>query len=170
MPIRRTYACPECMHLFDVVLAMDQVDEPPPDCPKCAAWDLRTQTQQQFKAPGIINSSPRSRANAVVEDIMANDYHVADVQRDRHEGATPKVRYVPKDIDGNKIADNRPRTSGPPANWNAIPQGALSEAIAFGKQTRKQHGTGLDVLQSNLKSGAQADLIEVSKRRSAKIW
>jgi hypothetical protein len=49
-------------------------------------------------------------------------------------------------------------------------QGALEGAIAAGRQMRLRHGSGLDVLQANLKSGVQKDLIEVSKQRSVKIW
>jgi hypothetical protein len=46
----------------------------------------------------------------------------------------------------------------------------LEGAIAAGRQMRVKHGSGLDVLQANLKSGAQKDLIEISKQRSVKVW
>ena len=155
MPIRRTYGCPECNHLIEVILTMDQVDDPPPSCPECD----RREMQQEFKAPGIVNSSPHSRAQALTEDILANDYHVADINRDRRREAKPKVRY--KDSTPNQL----------PSNWNsvAVPD-AMATALAVGKQNRLAFGSGLDVLQANLRSGAQADLIEVSKKRSAKIW
>ena len=42
--------------------------------------------------------------------------------------------------------------------------------MAIGRETRIKHGNGLDVLQGALKSGAQPDLIEASKRRSMKVW
>jgi hypothetical protein len=42
--------------------------------------------------------------------------------------------------------------------------------MALGRQTRREHGDGLDVLQHSLKTGAQPDLIAISKRRSMKVW
>jgi hypothetical protein len=161
MPIRRTYACPECNHYWEIELTLDQADAPAPDCPRCIAYDLQTTGQQQFKAPGIVNSSPQSRANAVAEDILANDYHVANMQRDhRAESRPSRVRY--KDQSGPTL----------PSTWGSsthVPV-TLGDALAIGRQNRKEFGTGLDVLQANLKSGAQKDLIEVSKQRSAKVW
>ena len=41
MPIVRTYACPECNHYMRVTLSMEQADDPPPDCPRCNAYDLQ---------------------------------------------------------------------------------------------------------------------------------
>ena len=159
MPIRRTYVCPECNHFFEVVLTMDQADDPAPNCPRCAAWDLQHETQQVFKAPGIVNSSPHSRAQALTEDILANDYHVADIDRDRRHEAKPKVRY--KDQTSTVMPSTWTNVGGPDV---------MNAAIATGRQTRLEFGSGLDVLQANLRSGAQPDLIEVSKKRSPKIW
>jgi putative FmdB family regulatory protein len=158
MPIARTYQCPECFHRIEVMLEAAQWDDPPPECPACAAREM----EQQFK-PVAIGGSNHARAHAIAEDIIANDYHVADYQRDRHEGMRPKVRY--KDQTATAM----------PASWGGLPgkvmQGpSLEAAAAIGRQTRLEFGSGLDVLQSNLKSGAQPDLIEVSKRRSARIW
>jgi putative FmdB family regulatory protein len=155
MPIRRTYACPECNHFMEVTLSAEQWDDPPPSCPACDEREM----QQRFKAPGIVNSSPHSRAQALTEDILANDYHVSDIQRDRHRESRPKVRY--KDSTPSQL----------PSNWNTITAPAAMEtALAVGRQNRLEFGSGLDVLQANLRSGAQADLVEVSKKRSAKIW
>jgi hypothetical protein len=155
MPIRRTYGCPECNHLIEVTLTMDQVDDPPPSCSECDRRDM----QQHFKAPGIVNSSPHSRAQKLADDILANDYHVADIERDRRHESRPKVRY--KDSSPNEL----------PSNWNSVAvPAAMETALAVGRQNRMAFGSGLDVLQANLKSGAQPDLIEVSKKRSAKIW
>ena len=42
-------------------------------------------------------------------------------------------------------------------------------AIAAGRANRLRYGSGLDVLQHNLKTGVQPDLIELSKRRSIKL-
>jgi hypothetical protein len=42
--------------------------------------------------------------------------------------------------------------------------------MAAGRQTRLKHGSGLDILQANLKSGVEPDLIEVSKRRAMRVW
>jgi putative FmdB family regulatory protein len=153
MPIVRTYQCGECFHRIEVTLAAEQWDDPPPSCPECE----RREMQQQFK-PFAINGSPHAKAAAMADDIIANDYHAADFNRDRHEGSTPTVRYK----------DQTPDL--PKANWQAIGREALEMAIANGRQTRLAFGSGLDVLQANLKSGAQPDLIEVSKRRSARIW
>jgi hypothetical protein len=62
-------------------------------------------------------------------------------------------------------------TSGtiPASQWTAA-QETLQAAVASGRQTRLKHGSGLDVLQSNLKSGAEPDLIEKSKQRMIKLW
>jgi hypothetical protein len=45
----------------------------------------------------------------------------------------------------------------------------LEAAVTEGRQTRLKYGSGLDVLQAHLKSGAQPDLIELSKRRSPRV-
>jgi hypothetical protein len=130
-----------------------QWDDPPPSCPECD----RREMEQQFK-PVAIGGSLYARASAIAEDILEKDYHVGNIQRDRHEGAKPKVSYKDQ------------TSTVAPSSWNAIGREAIENAAALGKQTRLNFGTGLDVLQSNLKSGAQPDLIEVSKRRSARIW
>lgn len=157
MPIIRTYQCAECFHRMEVTLAAEQWDDPPPDCPRCVAHDLQEPMQQDFK-PIALGGSLNAKAHAVAEDIIANDYHVADYNRDRHEGAKPKVRY--KDQTAQMM----------PAEWKSFNAPSLEAAAAIGRNTRLQFGSGLEVLQSNLKSGAQPDLIEISKRRSAKIW
>lgn len=155
MPIVRTYQCADCFHRIEVTLAAEQWDDPPPSCPECD----RREMQQQFKAPGIVNSSPHARAQKLTEDILANDYHVADIDRDRHREARPKVRY--KDSTPSQL----------PSNWNTVTAPAAMEtALAVGRQNRLEFGSGLDVLQTNLRNGTQADLIEVSKKRSPKIW
>lgn len=156
MPIRRTYACPECMYQWQVVLTLEQADEPPPQCPRCSA-----QSQQEFRAPGIVGVQgggiARERANRLVEDIVSNDYGAANFHRDNHEGSTPRVTY---------------KDQGNPAQrstWGVAGE-TLQAAISEGRKMRLAHGSGLDALQANLKSGAQPDLIEVSKRRSGRIW
>lgn len=152
MPIVRTYACLECNHWFDVTLTAEEWDAPEPDCPACAV-----RTQQQFKPPGIIGSN-NARAHAIAEDIIANDYHAADFQREWRREGTPAVRY--KDQNASTM----------PSSWNGV-QGALEQAVAIGRQTRNRYGgTGLDVLQSNLRSGAEPDLIANSKKQSIKVW
>ena len=154
MPIRRTYACPECNHFWEIELTLDQADTPSPSCPACDAREA----QQIFKAPGIVNSSPHSRASAITEDILANDYHVGDVNR---SPSRSKLRY--KDQTSTAL----------PSSWgsnNIHAPVSLGQAMEIGRQNRKEFGTGLDMLQSVLKSGAQKDLIEMSKQRSAKIW
>ena len=155
MPIVRTYACPECNHRMDVTLTMEQVDNPPPICPRCTAYDFEHQMHQEFK-PVAITGSNSARAHAVAEDIISNDYQVAHMEREHRPQGTPKVRYK----------DQSPQTS---SVWGATSE-TLNAAIAAGRQSRLKYGNGLDVLQSNLKSGVQPDLIELSKRRSPKVW
>jgi hypothetical protein len=137
--------------MMEVVLAADDWNAEPPGCPACAARAMR----QEFK-PVAIGGSPYARARAIAEDIIDKDYHVADMQRDKHE-RVPAVRY--KDATSEIT----------PSAW-AAHTATLEQAIAIGRKTRLQHGNGLDVLHSALKSGAQPDLIEASKRRAMKVW
>lgn len=153
MPIIRTYACPDCMHMMDVVLTMEQVDDPPPACPMCAERPMR----QEFK-PVAIGGSATSRAHAIAEDIAAKDYHVGDMNVGRKMGDVTKVRYK----------DQNSHVS--PSSWSAA-QETLEHAVAVGRQMRLKHGSGLDVLQANLKSGVEPDLIENSKKHGMiKLW
>ena len=109
---------------------------------------------QEFK-PVAIGGSVRSKAVKIAEDIAEKDYGVADMQVHGHEGLPPKVRYK-----------DRPQTDA--STWGASTQ-ALEMAIAAGRANRLRYGSGLDVLQHNLKTGVQPDLIELSKRRSIKL-
>lgn len=84
------------------------------------------------------------------------DYHVADMQRDKH-ATTPTVRYQ----DASSAI--------PQSSWQAASE-TLQAAIVSGRESRLKHGSGLDVLQANLKSGAEPDLIENSKRRAMRVW
>ena len=154
MPIVKTYACGDCGHFLEVTLRADQWNDPPPDCPRCEERLARPMAQE-FKPPAI-GGSHRARAVRLAETIAAEDYGVADLHAAR-QGEAPKVRYK----DGNS----------PPSSWLGINGSAqFEQAKAFGRQTRQKYGDGLDVLQHNLKSGVQPDLIEVSKRRSMKVW
>ena len=151
MPIVRTYACAECNHIMDVVLSSDDWDAPPPDCPACEAREMR----QEFR-PVAIGGSNRSRAVALAQDIAEKDYNVADMKVEGKQGGKPTVRY-------------KDQTGIAPSSWTS-PHGMLEQAIAIGRQTRLQHGSGLDVLQHALKTGAQPDLIAESKKRLIKVW
>lgn len=156
MPIMRTYFCPECAHQIEVVLTAEQWDAPPPSCEACDAHDMR----QEFKPPAI-GGSLRSKAVGIAEDIIANDFNVADIKFDNRQGGKPKVRY--KDETPGAIA----------GAWAQAGQhhALLEQAVAIGKQTRRETGgDGLDILKRNLASGAQPDLIEASKRRALKVW
>jgi len=137
--------------MMEVVLSSIDWDAEPPECPACAAREMR----QEFK-PVAIGGSTYARARALTEDIAANDYHVADMQRDRQE-STPKVRY--KDQSSTVM----------PSTWQAANE-TLEAAISAGRQTRLRHGSGLDVLQHNIKTGAEPDLIANSKKRMIKVW
>jgi putative FmdB family regulatory protein len=150
MPIVRTYQCGDCFHRIEVMLDGSRWDEPPPDCPACAA----RQMDQQFKPPAI-GGSNRAKAIALAETIASEDYGVADMKLDK-EGPN-KVRY---------------KDEGTPAQASTWGVGSeiLTSAMRIGRQTRQQYGDGLDVLKSALKSGAQPDLIEMSKKRAARIW
>jgi hypothetical protein len=152
--IIKTYACPACNHWMEVTLTAEQWDDPEPDCPMCAA-----RTQQEFKPFGITGSIG-TRAHDIAEQIVTEDYHAADFQREPRRDGTPSVRY--KDQTNDVI----------PASWQSEqPHAALEQAIAVGRQSRLRHGSGLDVLQANLKSGAEPDLIANSKRsRMIKLW
>jgi hypothetical protein len=158
LPIARTYQCPECFHRIEVVLAADEWDAPPPSCEACDAHDM----QQEFKPPAI-GGSVRGKAAAITEDIIANDYNVANVKFDNRRGGVPKVRYK----------DETPNL--PKGAWQAAQQ-TLQQAVDLGRQHRHHRytdgpqGNGLDVLQSALNSGEQPDLIAASKRRAIKVW
>jgi hypothetical protein len=154
MPIVRTYGCPDCGNFLEVWLTLEQSEDPPPNCPHCA----RRAMQQEFK-PVAITGSLNARANALTEKILDEDYGVADIKRDHRKESTPTFRY---------------KDQGTPtqaSTWGAA--GAMLEtAVAVGRQTRMSNGgfSGVDTLQAMLKSGEQPDLIEVSKRRSMKVW
>ena len=136
-----------------ITLTYEQWDEPPPDCPECA----RRSMQQDFR-PVAITGSPAARARGIAEDIAANDYHVADMQHERRPEGTPKVRY--KDETGPAVQ----------SAWSGVNNETLAAAMAAGRQTRLSFGSGLDVLQSNIKSGKEPDLIEISKRRAMRVY
>lgn len=159
MPILRTYGCGECGHILEVTLSADQWNAEPPECPVCIEGEerltRRQQMQQEFKPPAI-GGSVRSRAIRLAEDIAEKDYNVADFKSDGREGGRPKVRYKDGDITA-------------PSSW-AAPNANLAQALALGRESRLKYGSGLDVLHSALKDGSQPDLIELSKRRSIKVW
>jgi hypothetical protein len=148
------------MHQWDVVLEGSQWDEPAPSCEACDRRDA----QQVFKPPAI-GGSHMSRARAIAEDIASNDYKVADFHAYGKEGHAAKVRY--KDQATPLTAGG---WAGPSSREYQMSQEALQTAIAIGRDTRLKYGNGLDVLQSTLASGDQPDLIELSKKRSARIW
>jgi hypothetical protein len=131
---------------------MDQVDDPPPDCPRCAHM-----TVQEFK-PFAIGGSTKVRAADLALTIAHEDYGAADISVDHRRDSVPKVRF---------------RDQGTPAQasqWGAT-GGMLEQAIAIGRQTRRERGgDGLDVLQHALRTGEQPDLIEASKKRSMRVW
>lgn len=151
MPIKRTYGCTQCNHILEVILRADQWQDGPPTCPVCVSRE----TQQIFKPPAL-GGSPARRAADMALEIAEKDYGVADISVDRGEGVAPKVRYRSSDA--------------PPSSWGTSFD-ALQSAVAIGRQTRQQYGgSGLDILQANLKSGVQPDLIELSKKRSTRVF
>lgn len=153
MPIVRTYGCPNCNLLIEVTLDADQWDAAPPACPACAQRDM----QQEFK-PVAITGSHATRALDLAHEIASEDYHVADMQRDPRRESKPTVRYK----------DQRATTSQS-SSWQ-LAQGVLETAIAAGRDTRVKYGSPLSVLQENLRTGAEPDLIANSKKRMIKVW
>jgi hypothetical protein len=114
---------------------------------------------QEFRPPAI-GGSIGGKARAIAEDIIANDYHVANIQFDNRQGGTSKVRY--KDETASTL----------PSDWQKAGHAAmLQTAIGIGQQNRREFGLdGLDMLKRGIASGAQPDLIEASKRRAIKVW
>lgn len=133
-----------------VTLRAEQWQEGPPSCPACDAREMG----QIYKPPALAGS-PARRAADIALDIAEKDYKVADISVDHGQGAGTKVRYRGSDV--------------PPSTWGTTFD-ALQTAVAVGRQTRQQYGSGLDVLQANLRSGAQPDLIELSKKRSTRVF
>lgn len=142
--ILRTYGCEACNHMMTVELRADQWDQPPPECPVCAG-----STHQEF-APPAIGGSARARATDLALDIAAKDFHVSDIQADGKPEGRPKVRY--KDVQ-----------AGGSSSWGMHSE-ALSQAVTLGRQTRLQHGSGLDIIKT------LPDLIQESKKRSMRVW
>lgn len=139
---------------MEVTLTADHWDDPPPDCPRCNGM-----TAQEF-VPFAIGGSSRSRAAKITEDILANDYHVADAKIEgKGIGEVPQVRY--KDAMPSAI---------PQSTWSNANQEMLEGAAAAGKQVRLRYGSGLDVLSSGLKDGSIPDLIEISRKRSMRVF
>lgn len=114
---------------------------------------------QEFKPPAI-GGSIGAKARGITEDILANDYNVADIRFDNRQGGTGKVRY--KDQTASIL----------PSDWQKAGHKAMLEtAIGIGQQNRRQFGMdGLDLLKRNLATGDQPDLIAASKRRAIKVW
>lgn len=142
--ILRTYGCDQCNHMMTVELRSDQWDAEPPECPRCS-----NVTYQELVAPGIVGSV-RSKATDLALDIAERDYGVADLSSPNREGETPKVRYK----------DTNPETA---STWGVHSE-ALSQAVALGRRTRLEHGSGLDIIKT------MPDLIAESKKRSMKVW
>ena len=138
--------------MLEVMLRADQWADAPPGCPRCADG-----MQQELK-PVAIGGSNAGRAAALAEQIARDDYKVADMQMSRGIGSTPKVRYQ----------DETSQTA--PSVFTSANREMLESVVATGRASRLKHGSGLDVLEHGLKSGNIPDLIEISKRRSLKVW
>jgi hypothetical protein len=112
-------------------------------------------SRQEFKPvamSGTAALSDRSKKDGInrATEIATEDMGVADFKVHPKYGVE-NVRY--KDA---------PKWTGLDAN--------MAQAMAVNRQDRINFGTGLEVLQHNLKTGVQPDLIEASKRRSARVW
>jgi hypothetical protein len=157
MPIVRSYMCEECGHMKTVTLTMEEWDAPAPHCSHCDDYSESGRMRQEFK-PVAINGSPAARARDIAEDIAANDYHVADMQHEKRVEGTPKVRY--KDETAAAVQ----------SQWRGVPSETMAAALAAGRETRLNFGSGLDVLQAGLKNGTVPDLIENSKKRAMRVY
>lgn len=142
--ILRTYGCAQCNHMMTVELRAEQWDQEPPECPQCA-----NVTYQEFQPPGI-GGSVRSRAVKLAEDIASNDYGAADFKAEGRPEGRAQVRYK-----------DQPAESS--SSWGVHSE-ALATAVSLGRQTRLQHGSGLDVIKT------MPDLIAESKKRSMRVW
>lgn len=152
MPIIRTFMCPECATYIKQELPGEAWKAGPPSCPSCD----RKEMQQDFRPIAISNGNIR-RASKLTEDILENDYNVADIQAGTREGDRAKVRY--KEPKPSRVAN--------PSSWG-WEHTKMQEAMAIGRHTRTNYGDGLDVLQSVLKSGHQPDLLAESKKAMIK--
>ena len=150
--ILRTYMCEDCGRSVDVELRADQWDQEPPDCPYCLERGEWNQTRQEFVAPKIVGGVA-TRARDTALDIAEKDYGASYIQSNG-KGEPPNVRY----------RDDTPGGSSWGTGNAAATHAALEQAIAIGRETRLQHGSGLDVIKT------MPDLIALSKRRSAKVW
>jgi hypothetical protein len=63
---------------------------------------------------------------------------------------------------------NKARYSALPSLW-VITSEMVEKALAGGRQARLEYGPELDTLKANLKSGAQPDLIKLSKERLVRL-
>ena len=159
MPIRRTFGCEVCGHFLTQELTLEHADWPAPMCPHCEGL---SDMQQKFRPPAIAGTntyeSNRVRANKIAEDIAEKDYGVADMNVEGYRGVRNKVRYKDDNRQGGSV-------------WGATSE-ALNRAIAMSRQDRIANGVadGLTVLHENLRNGSQPDLIEVSKKRSMRVW
>src|SRR5262249_28079954 len=117
----------------------------------------------------IVRTAELARARRASRASPANwqsDWILAYPSNVRSELAG-KVR--PENTDqGKATQENMDQGSALPNSW-AITKEVLEAVVAAGRQTRLKYGSGLEVLQDNLKSGAQPDLIELSKRRSPRL-
>ena len=85
------------------------------------------------------------------------------MQMSRGMGGTPKVRY--QDETPQTVASSWGQSGG-----QAVNREMLESVVATGRASRLKYGSGLDVLEHGLKNGNIPDLIELSKRRSMKVW
>jgi hypothetical protein len=167
MPIVRTYQCGDCFHRIEVTLSAEQWDDPPPSCPACSMREMN----QEFRPVAIRGVQANHRANAqkLAETIAVEDYGVADMNPNGYQGEASKHRL--KDITPATVLQG---------GWGSVPgatgktitvdSALMATAMAAGKQTRQEGGDGLDILQGALKSGAQPDLIEASKKRMMRVY
>lgn len=161
MPIVRSWVCPKCNHYIEMTLTAEQWDIEAPDCPRGC------QTMDQEFTPPAIGGSAIGKAHAIAEKIAREDYNVTNL-RTSPSRSGPRATYK-DEMMGHARVNDRNWGPDPPSTWGSTGL-AMSQAMAFGKDLRHNFGNGLDVLQATLKSGAQPDLLETSKRMAVQQW
>jgi len=151
VPIVRTLGCNDCARTWDVTLTAEQVDDPLPACPFC-----NNATFQEFKPVAIRGKESKLESSEAVVENEMKERGITDITFRTKENLPPKVRY---------------KTDKAQSNWMQPTGDMVAQAAQLGRADRQKFGAdGLEILQNNLRSGKQVDLVEASKRRADRVW